>query len=229
VQKIVVTVFLLFMTVIYADTAVSGKYWINAKATPTGSYTIDLEIETNIPGSITLAGSLSLNGQPNNVVIGTEFIRIPVSEGKAKITLDGRENTRPSGKNLPTGNYDVEIAFHPLWKENSATANDAKIKESIKWVKAVQLSASGKPPDDIIKAITAKRDQMKALLSITVGQPWDPKFWRTKYGKMEEVEYKGELNPSIIKMYYIESIDLTLMVNDLKKQIVTATTGLVHE
>jgi len=62
VQKIAITTLLLFMVTIFTGTAVAGEYWINVKATPTGRYTVDVEIETNIPGAIVLAVSLALKG-----------------------------------------------------------------------------------------------------------------------------------------------------------------------
>ena len=226
-QKIGITILLLFIATIFAGTAVSGEYWINVKATPTDRYTVDVKIETNIPGAIVLAVTLALKGQsPQETFIGTNFIRVPVSGGKAKATIDGSKRAMPHGSKLPAGDYDVEVSFYPRWSENKVAASAAKINDTIEGKDSVVLSASGQSSSSVKAAAHGQRWVME---NFYMNYPWKPEFWRNKFGELQQVEYRGSGNPRILKMYYIKSINMTLLVNDLKKEIVTYRMGLAHD
>ncbi len=226
-SKIRITILALLIVIIFTGIAVSGKYWINVKATATGRYTVDVEIETNIPGAIVLSASLALKGQkPQDIFIGTDFIRVPVSNGKAKATIDGSKLAMPLGSKLPAGEYDVEVSFHPRWSENSVAANAAKISDSIKGKGYVALSASGQSSGSVKGVAEGRQWVMENLYS---HYPWKPDFWCNKFGELQQVEYRGSGNPRILKMYYIKSIDMTLLVNELKKEIITYRMGFAHK
>jgi hypothetical protein len=218
---------LLTLSVLTSQAAVARNYWIKVKPTVMGRYTVDVEIETNIPGSIVLSASLALQGQkPQDTFIGTEFIRVPITNGKGKATIDGRKRTFPYGSKLPAGDYDVEVSFYPRWSDNSATANAAGINDTIKAKASVTLSGSG-------QSSTSAKDKAEARgwvwENLYAGYPWKPEFWRNKFGELQQVEYRGSGNPKILKMFYIKYIDMTLLVNDLKKEIVTYRMGLAHQ
>jgi hypothetical protein len=226
-QKIRITIFLLFIATLFTGIVVAEKYWIKVKATPTDPYTVDVEIETNIPGAIVLAVNLALKGQKSqDTFIGTEFIRVPVSEGKAKTTIDGRKRAMPFGSKLPAANYYVEATFYPRWSENKVAAIAAKISDTIEGKDSVVLSASGESSSS---AEAKERGQRWVMENFYMNYPWKPEFWRKKFGDLELVDYHGSGNPKILKMYYIKSIDMTLLVNDLKKEIITYRMGLAHE
>lgn len=70
--------------------------------------------------------------------------------------------------------------------------------------------------------------QKWVVLNFTSGMPWDSNFWESKFGSYQELEYRGEGNPKILKMYYFKTIDMTLMVNVLKKEIVTYRKGMEY-
>lgn len=202
-------------------------YRIGAKATVTGQYTVNVDIETNLPDSVVLAASLGLKNQnPEDIAIGTGFVKVPISGGKAHAVIDGRRGVMPSGSQLPAGDYDVKVAFHPLWPENKEFASRAKIKDSIRASDTIALAASGESAQSVkLRA----EGQKWVMLNINYGHPWEPEFWKNKFGEIQQVEYRGSGNPRILKMYYIKSIDMTLMVNDLKKEIDTYREGLAHE
>ena len=65
------------------------------------------------------------------------------------------------------------------------------------------------------------------MLNVEVGERWDPAFWEGKFGSMKELTI-DRYNPNIIKAYYFESIDMTLIVNVLKGQIHTWRIGKAH-
>ncbi len=226
-QKIGIAMFLLFMATIFAGTALSGEYWINVKANPIGRYTVDVEIETNIPGAIVLAVDLALKDQnPQDTFIGTSFIRVPVSGGKARATIDGSKRAVLHGSKLPAGTYDVEASFYPRWSENKDAASAAKINDTINGKDSVVLSASGQSSSSVKAEAHGQRWVME---NFYINYPWKPEFWSNKFGELQQVEYRGLGNPKILKMYYIKSINMTLLVNKLKKEIITYRMGLVHE
>ena len=208
---------------------VSGQYKIKVKANSTGPTTVDIEIETNIPGNFNLAASLSLKGlKPDDTFIGTAFMRVPVSIGKAKCTIDGNEKNRvrPHGSKLPKGEYDVEVSFHPRWKENQKAAKAANISDTIEGKTSVLLLASGQSTSS---AKALHDGQRWVMENFYMGYPWKPEFWRKKFGPLQQVKYHGSGNSDILKMYYIKSINMTLLVNALKKEIITYRKGLAHE
>lgn len=65
------------------------------------------------------------------------------------------------------------------------------------------------------------------MLNVYMGQEWDPAFWMLKFGEWKQLEVDRH-NPAIIKAYYFESIDMTLIVNVLKGEIVTWRDGEAH-
>jgi hypothetical protein len=226
-QKIRIAALSLIIATLFNGIVVAEKYWINVNATPTGPYTVDVEIDTNIPGEIFLSVNLSLKGQkPQDTFIGTEFISVPVSKGKAKATIDGSARAMPFGSKLPAGNYDVEASFYPRWPKNKTAAKAANINDTIEGMGSVVLSASGESSS---AAQEKERGQRWVMENFYMNYPWKPEFWRKKFGELQQVEYRGSGNPKILKMYYIKSIDMTLLVNDLKKEAVTFRMGLAHE
>ena len=177
VQKIasVLTVLWLFIATISVGGAISDNYWIKVKATPVGRYTVDVEIETNIPGSIVLAVSLALKGQkPQDTFIGTDFIRVPVVGGKAKVVIDGSKHALPYGSKLPAGNYNVEVSFYPHWPENRVAARESNISNTIEGKDSVILSASGR---SLISAKAAVNGQRWVMEHFYANYPWKPEFW----------------------------------------------------
>lgn len=213
----------------YFSSRVSAKShcWIKVKPKVTGRYTVDVKIETNIPGSILLSASLALKGQrPNDTFIGTQFIRVPVQNGKGTATIDGYKFAMPFGSKLPASDYDVQVSFYPNWRENRQTATAEGINNAIKGKASVTLSASGASSSSVKSQAEGRNWVMQNVLP---NHPWNFKFWREKFGPWQEVEYRGSGNPKILKMFYFKSIDMTLLVNDLKREIVTYRMGLAHK
>jgi len=224
-QKIRITILLVFIATLFTGIVGAGQYWIKVKATPKGPYIVDVAIETNIPGKIVLAVNLALKGQnpDKDVFIGTDFIRVPVLGGKAKTTV---KQVSPGGSKLPKGNYYVEAGFYPRWSENEVAASAAKINDTIEGRCSVVLSASGQSSSSEQFKWNGQRWVMENWYP---NYPWKPGFWRNKFGELQQVEYRGEAYRGIMKMYYIKSIDMTLMVNDLTKEIFTWRIGLEHK
>jgi len=225
-----VLVLILFVCVAFIFTSqVCGedKYWIKVTPTVRGPFTVDADIQTNIPGSVTLAVCLGLSGQKgSDIAIGTGFIRVPITNGRGKATIDGTKKVFPPGSQLPPGRYNVEVSFYPRWPENKDQASKLGIKNPIEGAATIKLTGSGTS----VNSVKMKAEGQKwVVLNVTSGMPWDSKFWESKFGSYQELEYRGEGNPKILKMYYFKTIDTTLMVNVLKNEIVTYRIGMEYK
>jgi hypothetical protein len=112
-----------------------------------------------------------------------------------------------------------------MWPENTATTNETKINTNIKGVAPIALSASLSP-----SANGGGKEGVRWVVeNVVEGHPWDPLFWRNKFGDMEEVEYQGKEDAKIMKMYYIKSIHITLLINESNNTITAFRMGRVHE
>ena len=212
------------LTIFLTTKVLASEYWIKVSAESTGRYTVEATIDSNIPEEVTLSATLSLRGQkPDEVFIGTNFKRIPFSGEQAIVQIDGQEGS--TGNPLPAGEYDVEVAFHPRWKENRSIAELLKITESIRASQIVSLEGSGQSSADAVKK---EEGQLWALNNIYSGVSWDQGDLVRRFGEGEYIE-DTRLNPAIIKNYYFESIDMTITVNADKRTIITLNEGRKSE
>lgn len=211
----------------FASTAEAAeKYWIKVTHSVTGPFTVDAEIQTNIQTPVVFSLSLALSGlKPDDIFIGTDFISVPIVGGRGKATVDGTK-VYPYGSNLPSGTYDVKVSFHPRWSENRAVASKLGIKDTIEAKSVVKLRASGTTVESVRKRAEGRK---WVMLNVYSGMSWDPKLWKDKFGSWQEVGYRGGGNPRILKMYYFKAIDMTLMVNVLKQEIVTFRKGMEYK
>jgi hypothetical protein len=207
------------------DAWAEKTWWIHTKAKAVSPFKVEAELTTNIPSNAMLAVRLSLHGQkPENIAIGTEFVAVPISGGKGKVTIDGQFGTFPVGRPLPSGSYDLKASFYPQWEENKAVAAKAGIREVVKSdVVVVKLTGSGVGTAEAKKLAEG---QAWVMRNVNVGDRWDPAFWQQKFGPLQEVPYRGIRSARFIHNYYIKSIDMTLTVNTFLGKIYTWRSGL---
>jgi hypothetical protein len=141
---------------------------------------VDIEIETNIPGDIEVSANLALSGQnPKDTFIGTQFRDVHIANGKGQATIDEKNDIvlplRIS--QLPSGQYDVIVAFHPRWAQNKLIANKLGIKDSIQGKATIKLKASGIS----VESTKAKEDTLKQEI-----------ISKTKNLYLELIEFKGD-------------------------------------
>ena len=210
-----------------ADAETADKYWIKVKPTITGPFAVNVDIQTNIQAPVTLAVSLALTGQkPDDTFIGTDFKRVTIVDGRATAAIDGTKNVYPHGSQLPSGNYDVEVSYYPNWPENREAAAKLEIKDKIEAKSVIKLTAS----ETTAKSAMKKADGQKwVMTNFYAGMPWDQKAWKAKFGLWQEVEYRGEMDTKILKMYYFKSIDMTFIINILQQKIISYRMGLEHK
>lgn len=206
--------------------AAAEEYWIKVAPTNVKGFIVEAEIETNIPGAFQLVARLVYK-PPNDEggFIGTGLVRFPAFNGKGRVTIDGLKTAEPRGSKLPNGEYDFEVFYNYMWPDNTETTRLTKINTNIKGVMTLSLSAS-----EAAASRANSEDGVRWVVeNVAEGNYWDPLFWRNKFGDLEEVAYKGPGDPKMHKMYYIRSIHVTLLINDVNSTIIGYRMGLAHE
>jgi len=197
-----------------ADAA--APYSIKVTARPTGKFTVQVSVTTNLPDAAVLSGSLGLaNQKPDDTFIGTGFQEIAIKGGKASFVIDGSKRVMPMNSALPAGLYDVEVSFHPLWAQNRALAAKLNLSDSLAGVAQVRLGGSGA---SVASAKKKQEAQRWVMMNVNIGDKWDSSFYTKKFGAYRELPLASG-NPRILKMYYFPQIDMTFMVNVYKGEI----------
>jgi hypothetical protein len=180
-----------------------------------GDGRVQIDVKTNIPGVIEIAVSIDLaNQEPTDIYIGTGT-KLTLQNGSAQTILGVNE--------LPKGNYEVEASFYPKWGFKDALSKQTGISANIESVFPLVLDGSGESVDSAKKR---NDGQVWVMSNVNSGQKWDPSDWVNKYGSWQEIPLaNSSRNPEIIKNYYFSSIDMTIVVNVLKQEVVTFRLG----
>jgi hypothetical protein len=225
-HRLIFGLFLVFsgcVAVITPQVHAKDKYWIKVSPTVTGPFTVDVDFQTNIPGSITLYLSLGLNGlKPQDTFIGLDkSIDVPITNGRGKGTIDASNpnNVFPHGFPLRGGRYDVEVSFSPFWAVNVEQASKLGIKDPIRGKASVQLVGSGasqSKKDKPSPQLLAFKELYLELLSFkdnpefhNLGLSWGP---AQKWEKKREELSRSTINNTTFKN---EQIKLDIYVEDL--------------
>lgn len=179
---------------------------------------VKVNITTNVPGEIEVVADLTLVGQASDdVVIGARAKHVLIHNGEGQTTLDG--------STLPTGQYEVEVNLYPRWGLKDDVSKSCGLKQdlgySIGAMAVVTLTGTGESAEAVEKR---KQGQRWVESNVFVGTKWDPSSWVARFGSWEELELSSG-NPQILKIFYFKSIDMSLMVNVLKGEIVTWQLG----
>ena len=174
---------------------------------------VHLELTTNIPGTIDLMASISLADQaPDDTWIGKNE-RVRLVNGTGQATFDVSD--------LPTGQYEVETSFYPRWGFQDEESRSSGANESLEHSHPISLKGSGESSE---LATQRNEDQQWVIENVIMGSEWDSSFWRDRFGEWEEFPVTSR-NPDIISNYYFESLDMTLIVNTLKDEVVVWRMG----
>ncbi len=219
----------------FAASAAAEDYWIKVQPTVIDAYQVEAAVTTNIPGPMVLAARLALAGvKPDDPFVGTGFMRFPVEKDSGKMIIHVEKHAMPRGARMFSGTYDVEIFFYASWPDNTDAVKRTGIADTIKVAAPVRLIASGPAPG--ANAASAKAPVMNSddayrwvTENVFDGFYFRREFWENKFGELEEVAYEGKGDPAVFKMYYIKKINMTLLVDDSRKAVITYRRGLAHE
>jgi len=188
-------------------------YSISASSQKLGDNKVRLELATNIPGTIELMAGISLAGQaPDDTWIGKNE-RVRLVNGAGQVTFDVSD--------LPSGQYDVEATFYPRWGFQDEKSRLSGVNENLEHKHPISLTGSGESAE---LATQRNEGQRWVMENIIIGSEWDPEFWKGRFGQWEEFPVTTR-NPHIISNYYFESLDMTIIINTLKDEVVVWKMG----
>ena len=189
------------------------EFTVDVAPTVIGPSEVDVEIRSNIPGTIEVMLGLGLADQdPDDVFIGTSK-RITIKNGRATATI--------SKPGLPSGKYEVEVSFYPRWGPQDSIAKAAGANSEIHALQTVAIEGTGEPPE---AAQQRENDQRWIMENVYGGTRWDRSYWVGRFGEHRQLTIT-RLNPRIIKAYYFKSLDMTIFVNELKGEVSHWKTG----
>ena len=202
--------FLVFVGFLLAATntiAVAAKFNIEVAPRVVGPNKVEVNVTSNIPGTVEVMLSLDLAGQkPTDTYIGVSK-RIALKTGTTK-TVIGKPD-------LPAGKYYVEVSFYPKWGPKDEVAKQAGAKFEIHARKLITLKGSGQSAHAVVKR---KNDQSWVMKNVGIGTRWNYSYWVKRFGSPEQLR-TTRWNPKIIKAYYFKSLDMTIFVNVLKHEV----------
>jgi|GEM_PF-2785300 len=195
--------------------------WVRTTGTVTGDYTVDVAIETNIPFDYQTGISIGLAGlSGDDFAIGINLIRLPIENGRAELTVDVRDHWRDR-LSFPSGTYELDSYFYPKWKENRVSAELLDITERVGTGSLIELVGSGESADAI--QIHKARSSW-VMLNVGTGEP----LTDTIFSNLPDLTVIGKekRNASVdFVHWYTPSADITIIVNNFTKEIVTWKPG----
>ena len=183
------------------------EFKIDVVPTVIGPSEVEVEIRSNIPGTIDVMLGLGLAGQdPDDVFIGTSK-RIRIQNGRAIVTV--------SKPGLPSGNYEVEVSFYPRWGPQDSIAKAVGANSEIHALETVALTGTAESP----KAASQRENEQRWVMqNVYGGTRWNRSYWVGRFGEPRQLTIT-RLNPRIIKAYYFKSLDMSIFVNELKGEV----------
>ena len=169
---------------------------------------IELKIRSNIPGVIEVSASIDLvNQKPDDIYIGKSK-KVLVSDQNAVEIIDVSD--------LPGGDYNAVVTLYPLWGFKDSKSKSLGIGKELSASQLITISGTGKSSES-----AAKRQEGRqwVMLNVEAGTPWIPAAWESRFGAWDEIPTTTR-NPEVIKNYYFKSLDMTIIVNVLKQEIV---------
>lgn len=187
------------------------KYSLDVTAHTVGDGKIELDITTNIPGTIAVMANIELRNQKgDDLYVGTDNGEVTVSHGAGKAILDVSK--------LPRGKYEADVGFYPNWGFKDAASratglsHDIEVKKPIEFASHSSISATDQ--------ISLKQQQIWVMNHALPETPWRPAEWKERFGASELVPVVDDTwDPSIVKDYYFRSIDMRIRVNARLHQI----------
>lgn len=192
---------------------VADDYSLAVEATEVETNQIELLVNTNIPGTIELMASINLANQALNDTYIGKSRRVQVSKGRAKIRFDVSD--------LPSGQYDAEVNFNPRWGFKDSESKATGISSELAASQAITIGGSGESAQS---ASDRNNNQKWVMENVVIGTHWNANEWKDSFGSWTEFPVTS-MNPKVIKNYYFPALDMTIIVNVLKREVVTWRMG----
>ncbi len=148
-------------------------------------------------------------------VIGTKLTRKDDNPYGEYLIIDDQNG-------MKGGDMDgIYAKFYPRCGFQNAKSKSTGINHAISASQRIEVKGSGESSELVAKRNEGRRWVMN---NINMGTPWNPATWEERFGSLEEFPVTS-INPNIIKHYYFSSIDMTVIVNVLKVEVVTWRIG----
>ena len=185
---------------------------IRIEAKVTGASKLEVTIHTDIPLPVEMMASVTLKGlAPGDLYVGAQR-RVRVDRTGQTIALDG------TNEKLPTGEYEVEVSFYPLWGAKKGNPKASQIPAPIVGTASVRLRGTGESAD---AASAKKKAQLWVMENLWTGVKWNEQEVAQKLGAAEQIGKATRFR----RIYYYPRSDITLIVNPYKGEITTWRIG----
>lgn len=205
------------------------KYWIKVSPKVEGAYKITANATTNLPdGVIIYANGYYAGLGDEDPAIGFNGGNVAVKGGKAVFVIEADKTAEPSKELIIKGEYELHVCFSPFWDENQAAAQKLSITNSIETIQKLHLVGNGKDKKAIDIYIKRQKSKDWVMQEVYPGTRWDTKLFTKKLGLYKTYDPKN-LNPKVVKMFYFSDVDMTLIVNVRKGEIMAWRDGKATE
>lgn len=200
------------------------------------AYSVAVDIKTNLPDGTLLmvymrfaddtvgipSVSISSDGYSDNAFLS-------VRKGKVFGVIDPRQ----SGEDLEwfiKGDYEIVVELSASSSpENKKIAKRFGISEDddFEIVKQVSLEGNGKGISSIEPLLAREKGRSWVTMEDTYGQKkwvWTPQQWQEKIGDSEAYSL-DDLNPKIFKVFYFKTIDMSVLVDINRDEIIKYKKG----
>lgn len=187
------------------------KYSLDVTAHTVGDGKVELDITTNIPGTIAVMANIDLRNQKgDDLYVGTDNGQVIVAHGVGKAILDVSK--------LPRGKYQADIGFYPDWGFKDSISRATGIRSNIALTKPIEFGSHSTVSAS--EQISQKQNQIWVMNHALPETPWRPAEWRKRFGASVFVPVVDDTwDSSIVKDYYFPSIDMRIRVNTRLHQI----------
>ncbi|WP_339859546.1 hypothetical protein [Thalassospira alkalitolerans] len=172
-----------------------------------------IRLDSNVPGDIEVMVSVNLVGQsPDDIAVGTS---------QRASLRNGHGESEIKTSNIPLGEYEIKATFYPRWgfgNEDKIASIQNPITSEIQ---LLPISGSGEPAEQYL---ARENGRLWIINNVFPGTPWNPSIFQEKFGEWETFP-ATKRNPKIIKNYYFPKLDVTVVVNELKGELVTWAKG----
>ncbi len=131
-----------------------GGYTLSVAANSLGGGQVEVEITSNVPGTIEVMAGVAVAGQkPDDPYIGVSQ-KVIVRDGSGKVVLDTAE--------LPSGEYEAEVDFYPRWGFKDQESRRTGIAERLHSSVSITLAGSG----EAVRIVSTRMRQLPLGISV---------------------------------------------------------------
>jgi len=197
--------------------ASDAGYSLKVEGHAIGTGKVELDINTNIPGTIEVMANIGLRNQKgNDLYVGTDNEKVVLKQGAGKAIFDVSK--------LPRGKYEAEVGFYPDWGFKDAASRASGIRKDIEVNQPIEFAIRSSVSAS--QEIERKQQKEWAINHALPDAPWKASMWRERLGNftIQAVTDDG-WDSTTVQDYYFGSIDMRVRVNSRLHKILTLEDG----